>query len=68
VLNADSKSLPAQAPALDPLQASAFIAVGGCYILSRQDALIVRYVTAEPGYVSVLRIGARDLDRAEWSH
>jgi hypothetical protein len=28
---------------------------------------MVRYTTAEPGHVSVLRIGAHVLGRAEWS-
>ena len=46
---------------LDPLRARAFSAVGGCYVPSRQAALMVRYATAllclamsgcyVPGYV-----------------
>jgi hypothetical protein len=33
---------------IDPLLAKAFNAVGGCYTLSRQAALIVWYVTTLP--------------------
>jgi hypothetical protein len=31
---------------IDPLRAGAFNAVGDCYVPSRQDALMVWYVTA----------------------
>jgi hypothetical protein len=57
VPDAGSKSWLVRASVLDPLRASAFNAVGGCYVSSRQAVLTVRYATAEHVHVSVLRIG-----------
>ena len=45
----------------------AFNVVGGHCVLPCQDALMMWYVTIEPCYVSVLRIGACDPGGAEWS-
>jgi hypothetical protein len=55
------------ASSLDPLWADAFNAVGSHYVLPRQAALTMWYMTAEPYRVNVLHIGVRDLGEGEWS-
>jgi hypothetical protein len=50
-----------------PCELGAFNVLGGCGVLPHQDALTMWYVTTELCRVSVLRIGVRDLGRAEWS-
>jgi hypothetical protein len=53
---------------LDPLWAIVFDAVDGYYVPSCHAILMVRYATAEPSNVSVLRIMIHDPGGAEWSH
>jgi hypothetical protein len=50
-----------------PCGLGAFNVVGGRCVLPCQDALTMRYRTAELYRVSVLRIMVHDLGRAEWS-